>query len=128
MKKVHEFESGLKVFDHQLLPIQRERYNKQNVHEEDEERLFIDIINGLQEGTKYVNIGTAIGYYALLAKIIRKGIEVHCFEPLPSHLISFHENIILNGFKKEDFKIHEKAISTKFGEVSFSNATYKVRF
>ena len=42
MKKEHLFDNGVKVFDYQLLPIQRERYKKRNVHEEDEEDLFAD--------------------------------------------------------------------------------------
>jgi hypothetical protein len=60
MKKEHLFDNGVKVFDYQLLPIQRERYKKRNVHEEDE----------------------------------------------------------------KDFLIHDIAVSTNFGEVTFANESY----
>ena len=124
MKKEHLFDNGVKVFDYQLLPIQRERYKKRNVHEEDEEDLFIDIIKGLKKEALYVSIGTAIGYYPLLAKKINPDIQIHCFEPLPIHLSFLKENIELNDFRQKDFLIHDIAVSTNFGEVTFANESY----
>lgn len=124
MKNVHQFDNGLKVFDYQLLSVQRERYEKSNVHEEDEEDLFIDIIKGLKKNSIYVSIGTAIGYYPLLAKKIKEEMQIHCFEPLPKHLLYLKENIKLNRFKMEDFLIHKMAVSTSSGKVSFANASY----
>jgi len=47
MKTIHEFDSGIKVYDSHLLDIQRIRYEKRNVHEEDEEDIFIEIIETL---------------------------------------------------------------------------------
>lgn len=124
VNKIHQFDNGVKVFNHQLLPIQKVRYEKRNVHEEDEEDLFIDIIKGLKKDAVYVSIGTAIGYYPLLAKKLMDEIQIHCFEPLPIHLHYLQENIELNGYTKDDFSIHELAVSISYDEVPFANESY----
>ena len=67
-RKVHEFDNGVRVFDDHLMPAQRERYRKRNVHEADEEDLFIEVVSALPDDGCFVNIGTAIGYYAILAR------------------------------------------------------------
>lgn len=103
MKKEHLFDNGVKVYDHQLLPIQRERYKSRNVHEEEEEDLFVKIIGGLHKDAVYVSVGTAIGYYPLLAKRLKNDINVHCFEPLPLHLEYLKENMELNGWRHPRF-------------------------
>ncbi len=124
MRTIHEFDNGIKVYDSQLLENQRMRYAKHNVHEEDDEGIFIDIIESLPNHACYVNVGTAIGYYPLLAKKIRPDIRIHCFEPLPRHLFFFHENIKLNGFTNEDFKIYDMAVSTKSSKVVLKDQDY----
>ena len=124
MKKTHKFDNGIRVFDDQLLDIQRERYERKNVHEEDEEEVFVSQINSLPRGAVYANIGTAIGYYPLLAKKLRSDLKIHCFEPLPRHLEYFYKNIELNGFKEQDFTIHAVAISLKTGKSTFKDNSY----
>jgi len=123
-KKIHVFNNKVRVHDAHLLDSQRERYLKNNVHEEDEEGIFVEIIRGLSPGDVFVNIGTAIGYYPILSKTIRKDIQVHCFEPLRRHLDYFRENLEINGLSGQDFFIHQLAISTTSGEVLFNDNSY----
>jgi FkbM family methyltransferase len=123
-KKVHAFDNGVKVYDDQLLDYQRERYRKVNVHEEDEERLFLQIIESLKENASFVNVGTAIGYYPILARMKRKDIAIHCFEPLPGHLRQFEENIQLNQLGSHDFSVYNLAVSDHAGESHFEENSY----
>lgn len=124
MKKIHEFDNAIKVYDEHLLEVQRQRYKIRNVHEQDEEDLFIALVKSLPENAVFVNVGTAIGYYPLLASLLRKDLTIHCFEPLPSHIRQFEENIELNGRRCEDFHIHACAISVESGNVRFIDNSY----
>ena len=67
-RAAHTFDNGIKVYDDHLLPLQRERYKKHNVHEADEEEHFINIIRSLPPDGVYLDIGAAVGYYAMLAR------------------------------------------------------------
>jgi len=51
-----------------------------------------------------VSLGSAIGYYALLAKYTCSNIKIHCFEPLDRHRRYLEENIELNGFQRTNSK------------------------
>lgn len=69
MKRViHVFDNGVKVYDDHLLAVQRQRCRKRNIHEADEEDIFAAIVRSLPADGCLVNIGAAIGYYAILAK------------------------------------------------------------
>jgi FkbM family methyltransferase len=116
---IHTFDNGIKVFDHHLLASQRTRYQQTNVHEPDEEPIFLRTIDALPEGGRFVNIGTAIGYYVILAKMRRPDLHVACFEPLPLHLDYMRENIKLNGLDPVDFGIEGVAISNQRGSIEF---------
>ena len=106
------------------MPVQRTRYDHSNVNEEDEEALFLEIIASLPHGAVFVSIGTAIGYYPLLARKIRPDLVIHCFEPLPSHQSFFLENIELNGVSRNEFHIHPLAISTRRKKVLLRDHSY----
>jgi FkbM family methyltransferase len=124
MRKLHKFENGVTVCDAHLLEVQRARYAKRNVHEEDEEDVFTAIIRDLPKNACFVNVGTAIGYYPLLARRIRSDLSIHCFEPLPRHLNYLRKNIKLNGLKLSDFGIHELAVSSEPGKIEFMDQSY----
>lgn len=124
MKRIHKFDNGLKVYDYHLLNKQRKRYRINNVHEQDEENIFISLIERLPREATYVNIGSAIGYYPLLARKIRDDLKIHCFEPLPRHLQFFRENIVLNEFSEEDFAIYDLAVGSESGMADFVDASY----
>ena len=122
--KIHKFDNGVCVYDAHLLQSQRERYSKKNVHEEDEEEIFLSIIGNLSPRDVFVNVGTAIGYYPILSKMIRNDIDVHCFEPLIRHIKYLNENIELNHLSTEEFCIHQLAVSNETGEVLFNDNSY----
>jgi len=124
MRAVHCFDNGVKVYDDQLVDAQRLRYAKSNVHEEDEEELFLRMINSLPAGGIFVSVGSAIGYYAFLAKRCRPDLMIHCFEPLEKHRSFLSENIALNGFLESDFKIHRFAIAPSSDEYLLVNRSF----
>ncbi len=124
MRKIHTFDNGIRVYDDHLLEVQRRRYALHNVHEADEEELFLKIIHGLPSGACYVNVGGAIGYYCIMARKTRPDLRVLCFEPLPRHLAYFRENIPLNGLREDDFSIHPLAVSARAGRVVFQDSDY----
>ena len=83
-RKIHKFDNNVRVYDDHLMPVQRQRYMIRNVHEADEEDLFIKIISSIPENGYFVNIGTAIGYYAILAKKLSPRLNIQAVEPLQS--------------------------------------------
>jgi FkbM family methyltransferase len=121
---VHVFDNGVKVFGDQLTPAQRERYSRNNLHEPEEESLFVDIVGKLPAAACFASVGTAVGYYALLAKRLRGDLEIHCYDPLPAHIECLKRNILLNGFRESDFNIHQVAISDRAGTVRFLENSY----
>jgi FkbM family methyltransferase len=122
--KIHKFENGIKVYDKHLIEIQRIRYKRINVHEAEEEQLFLSQISILKKNACFVNIGSAIGYYALLAKKTRPDLFIHAYEPLKIHRKYFRQNIKLNNLKKEDFNIHSEGIFTANKFVFFKKNRY----
>lgn len=125
--EVHEFENGVRVFDHHLLPDQRARYRETNVHEADEEAIFISLIEALPDDGCFVSIGSAIGYYLILARKLSPRLEVHAVEPLEMHRRYFLENVELNGLGSDEFVVHEAAISSSEGRETFLEASYGSR-
>ena len=124
-RKIHKFDNGVRVYDDHLMPAQRQRYKIRNVHEADEEDLFIKIISSLPDDGTFVNIGTAIGYYAILAKRLSPQLHVHAVEPLTSFRNYLSDNIKLNDLSKNDFVIHEYAVGASNGRVSFLEKGYE---
>ena len=43
-RAIHSFDNGVRVCDDHLLDEQRERYRKRNVHEAEEEDIFVDLV------------------------------------------------------------------------------------
>jgi FkbM family methyltransferase len=127
MSGFHVFDNGVKVYSHHLLATQRERYAVHNVHEADEEGVFVAALGRVPQGGCYVSIGAAIGYYPLLARLLRPDILVHCFEPLPKHVAYFRENISLNGFHEDDFRIHPVGVSHEPGSAILIDDSYGSR-
>jgi len=119
LKNIHIFDNGIKVYDIHLTQQQRARYLHKNLHEPEEEGLFVSAVQRLSTGACFVSIGTAIGYYAVLAKNLRPDLEIHCFDPLPYHLDCLKANIQLNELEESSFHIHQAAVSDRFGKVRF---------
>jgi FkbM family methyltransferase len=124
-KDFHVFENGIKVYRHHLLPSQIERYEKiRNVHEADEEDLFLQVLKSSSQIECFLSIGSAIGYYPLLAKKTLPSVIIHTFEPLDFFRKCFRENIKLNGFEPESFIIHSECVSSLKERVYFVEAKY----
>lgn len=122
--RIHSFDNGVKVYERHLIDIQKRRYSDHNVHEAEEEELFIGLINRIGQRAVFVNVGAAIGYYAILAKKIYPSLEVYAFEPLKLHRKYFKENIKLNGFSINDFSIYKEGLFTKKGYAEFMKNNY----
>jgi FkbM family methyltransferase len=108
---IHTFENGVRIHDHHLLEVQRARYRVRNVHEADEEDVFLAALAEVPRGGIFLNVGTAVGYYTILAKLKRPDLTIHGVEPLPGQVERFKENLALNGFGVADFQLHEIAIA-----------------
>jgi FkbM family methyltransferase len=123
-REVHVFDNDVRVFDDQLVAGQKDRYLIRNVHESDEEDIFIELIRAIPAGGCFVNIGAAIGYYPLLARKIAPHLIIHAVEPLGRFRGYFRENMTLNGVGPTDFTIHTEAISYREGDQRFVDNGY----
>ena len=114
-RQVHRFQNGVRVFDDHLVPEQRQRYGVRNVHEIEEEDVFLRLLQSIPPEGCFVNIGSAIGYYPLLAKQRSPQLTIHAIEPLEIHRNFFRDNIALNGFTQSDFILHQFGASRSDG-------------
>jgi FkbM family methyltransferase len=114
-RSVHRFENGVGVYDDQLVPEQRKRYGIRNVHEIEEEDLFLGLLRSLPAEGCFLSIGSAIGYYPLLAKSRSPRLTIHAIEPLELHRTYFRDNIALNEFAPSDFTLHPFGASRSDG-------------
>lgn len=122
--QVHEFDNGVKIFEHHLTDFQRARYQKRNVHEAEEEDIFLKVIKTIPADGCFLNIGAAVGYYSILAKKLSPALTIHAVEPLVTHRKFFEENVRLNGFNRKDFILHSEAISSLNGDDSLLDQDY----
>ena len=95
-RAIHTFDNGVRVFEDQLWEGQRARYRKRNVHEAEEEDIFVDLIRRMPRNGCYVDVGAAIGYYLILARKLAPHLEIHGVEPLERHWHLLRENLALN--------------------------------
>lgn len=126
-RAVHTFDNGVRVYVDHLNPPQRERYARCNVHEEDEEPVFLELVAGLPADGVYAALGSAIGYYTILARRHAPRLTIHAFEPLPLHQRYLRENLALNGLDPRDVPMHPEAVAERDGstwlvEDSYSSA------
>ena len=84
-RAIHTFDNGVRVYEDQLLEEQRARYRKRNVHEAEEEEIFVDLIRRLPPDGCFVDVGAAIGYYLILARKLSPRLTIHGVEPLERH-------------------------------------------
>jgi len=125
--KIHTFDNDIKVYDHHLLPAQRERYQKINLHEPEEESVFLDVVGKLAQGAAFINIGAAIGYYAILAKRRRPDLVVHAYEPLRAHRQNLRKNMQLNDLSRDDILICAEGIDRTDGVAAFHSQDFSSR-
>jgi len=123
-REVHVFENGVKVYDDHLTPGQRERYREQNVHEAEEEGIFLEIVDSIPRDGCLVNVGSAVGYYVILAKKQSGDLALHAVEPLATHRRYFAENVVLNGLSPDDFRLYREGVSRSNGYSLFLDKDY----
>src|SRR5712691_4197444 len=126
-RAIHTFDNGVRVFEDQLLDQQRERYRKRNVHEAEEEEIFIDLIRRLPPAGCFVDVGAAIGYYLILARKLAPRLTIHGVEPLERHRRFLSENLALNGLTNRDFIIHPEGLTSSEGSATFMDRGYSSR-
>lgn len=78
-------------------------------------KIFIELINSCEV---FLDIGSQLGYYSIIAKKINDKVEVHAFEPSPGPLYYLKKNIEQNGLVNK-IKMHELALSDSTGLVHF---------
>jgi FkbM family methyltransferase len=126
-RAIHIFDNGVRVYEDQLWPGQRARYERRNVHEAEEEDIFLRLVRRLPPDGCYVDVGAAIGYYLILARREAPGLTIHGFEPLERHRNSLRENLELNGLTSEDFVIHSQGLASSAGRQIFLDRGYSSR-
>lgn len=126
-RAIHTFDNGVRVFEDQLLDEQRVRYQKRNVHEAEEEEIFIDLIRRLPPDGCFVDVGAAIGYYLILARQLSPRLEIHGVEPLERHRRFLQENLALNGLTNSTFSLHHEGLTSKAGSETFVDRGYGSR-
>ena len=126
-RAIHTFDNGVRVFEDQLLEEQRARYQKRNVHEAEEEEIFIDLIRRLPREGCYVDVGAAIGYYLILARQLSPSLTIHGLEPLERHRRFLQENLTLNGLTSGAFTIHREGLTSSVGSETFVDRGYSSR-
>src|ERR1044071_7014632 len=95
-RAIHTFDNGVRVYEDQLLDEQKARYRKRNVHEAEEEEIFIELIRRLPPAGCYVDVGAAIGYYLTPPPNLSPPVPIQGGEPLERHRRFLNENLILN--------------------------------
>ena len=126
-RAIHTFDNGVRVFEDQLWEGQRARYRKRNVHEAEEEDIFVELIRRIPPDGCYVDVGAAIGYYLILGRKLAPRLEIHGVEPLERHLHLLRENLVLNGLTPSDFTIHPEALTSSEGSEVFMDRGYSSR-
>ena len=76
-RAIHTFENGVRVYEDQLLDEQRERYRKRNVHEAEEEEIFVELIRRLPADGCFVDVGAAIGYCLTPSRQLAPYLTIH---------------------------------------------------
>jgi FkbM family methyltransferase len=126
-RAIHTFDNGVRVYDDHLLQQQRERYRKRNVHEAEEEDIFVNLIRRLPAEGCFVDVGAAIGYYLVLARKLSPRLVIHAVEPLERHRAFLNENAALNGLTNDDFIVHPEGLTSSEGSESFMDRGYGSR-
>ena len=126
-RAIHTFNNGVRVFDDHLLEEQRERYRKHNVHEAEEEDIFVDLVRRIPANGCFVDVGAAIGYYLILARKLAPALTIHAVEPLARHRAFLRENAVLNGFSDNEFTVHLEGLTSSVGSETFMDRGFGSR-
>ncbi len=126
MSNLHQFDNRMRIRAQDLGAGRISRYTAPgaiNLHEPVEESWFLAVLQNLGGGV-FFDVGAAVGYYSILCGLTRSDVEVHAFELLEDHRAAIVENLAINNLAADRVTIHEKAIATKDGEISFMAKSY----
>ncbi|MGC1275765.1 MAG: FkbM family methyltransferase [Planctomycetaceae bacterium] len=122
---VHTFDNGIKVHHRHLIPVQVDRYAQGvNLHEPEEERLFLGLIAESDPSGTFLDVGAAVGYYGILAKRSAPSLKIHAFEPYARHRQFLLENLQLNGLDSSAVVLHAEAVGAARGRSDFKIEHY----
>lgn len=76
------------------------------------------VLDFLQPGDAFVDVGSNIGAYTILAASV-EGVEVAAFEPSSTNRIRLEENVRLNGMEGR-VSVHAEAVSDTSGTAAFT--------
>jgi FkbM family methyltransferase len=127
VRAIHTFDNGVRVYQEQLLEEQLRRYQKRNVHEAEEEEIFVELIRRLPADGCFVDVGAAIGYYLILAHKLAPDLAIHGLEPLERHRRFLAENLVLNGISTNELVIHAEGLAASEGNSAFDDRGYSSR-
>lgn len=125
---VYEFGNGLKIRRADLMDVQVQRYTSPgnpNLHEPVEESWLLRSF-----GTEtpahpvFLDIGAAVGYYAILVKQRWPQARVVAVDALPRHLQALAENVRLNGLDEEAIEVLQLAVARTEGHADFADTGY----
>jgi len=102
--KIHTYNNGIKCYRDTIYPIALSRYKEYiNLHEPFEETVFEHVIKNSDIKT-FIDVGSAWGYYSILAKKLNKDINVIAFDPSEKMIKAAYENAKLNDIIDIEFR------------------------
>ncbi len=121
---IHTFDNGVRAYEDHFDRKQRKRYRHRNIHEAEEEDVFIQLIRQLPVDGCFVDIGAGFGYYVILARKLSPGLTIHAVEPLDRQRVFLQQNLRLNGIPECDVIVHSDGVASSEGEESFVDLGY----
>ena len=103
-RKIHTYNSGLECYEDSIYDGTLKRYkNTINCHEPLETSVFEHIMKNCEIKT-FVDIGSAWGYYSILARLYNKNTKIIGFDPDKEMIQNAHDNSVLNNTKELEFR------------------------
>lgn len=125
---VYEFANGLKIRREDLMDLQVQRYTSPgnpNLHEPVEESwLLRSFGDDTPTQPVFLDIGAAVGYYAILVKQRWPQARVVAVDALARHLRALAENARLNGLRDGDIEVLQVAVAQAEGHTEFADMGY----
>jgi ribosomal protein L11 methylase PrmA len=117
IKFIHTYNNGIKCYRDTIYPQALARYEKYiNLHEPFEDTIFEHIIKNNEIKT-FVDIGSAWGYYSILAKKLNKNITVVGFDPEKRMIENAYKNMKLNHIEGILFRNAAIPVDTKLFDI-----------
>jgi FkbM family methyltransferase len=127
MPAIFTFANGIRLFEADLLPAQIARYRTQAEprHEPVEEAWFDRVLDEAPPGAfTFLDIGAALGYYAILVRRRRPDARIVAVDPNPDFHARFAETLTLNGLGAGDVELMRVAVAPRPGTVAFALNSY----